>query len=100
MHQQGAAMQDPDRNPYETGYDSPTLPYVPSEPTLYQGPVTPLPTGPYDEQPTEGYAALPQAVTSGPLPTVKAPEKRRRTLWIVLAGAAVLLVIVSLAAYQ
>jgi len=93
-------MQDPDRNPYETGYDSPTLPYVPGEPTLYQGPVTPLPAGLYDEQPAELYATNPEAVTPQSLPAIKAPVKRRRTLWIVLAGVVVLLVIVSLAAYQ
>src|SRR6266480_2228553 len=100
MHTQGATMQDPERNPYETSYDSPTLPYVPSEPTLYQGPVTPLPPGLYDEQPNGIDSTNPESVTPASLPAVKAPVKRRRTLWLVLVGVVLLLVIASLAAYQ
>jgi hypothetical protein len=93
-------MQDPNRNPYEAGYDSPTLPYVPSEPTVYQEPVTPLPAGLYNELPDLPSSTAPEAVTPESFPAIKAPVKRRRTLWIVLAGVVVLLVIVSLAAYQ
>jgi hypothetical protein len=99
-------MQDADHNPYETGYDAPTLPYVPppSEQTTYREqalPMTPLPeVYGHEEAQTGPYAMPPISATPASPPEIEGPKRKRRTLWIVLASVVALLVIVSLAAYQ
>lgn len=98
-------MQDPEHNPYETGYDAPTLPYVSADPTLYQEPARPAPpvSGEqwYAGTAAGGYSAGPITPSPDlPLPDFKPVRRRRRRLWIVLAGVVALLIIVPLVAYQ